>query len=876
MKKKYDFLNIEKGRYKIWLEKNYFETEKKNNKPNFTIVIPPPNITGKLHLGHAWNNVLQDILIRRKKMLGFNVLFLPGMDHAGIATQSKIKQKLKQEGFLEKDLTKEIFLKYANLWKKKYAENIRSQWARLGLSLDYKNEKFTLDKELCKVVEKVFIKLYKENFIYRDYKIINWDSVLQTTLSNVEVSYKEIDGKLFYLKYFISKNKNEIKEKIENNFFLEVATTRPETIFADQALMINPSDKRYKDLVGKKFFIPNTKIEIPLISDESVDINFGTGVVKVTPAHDENDFKVGKKNNLKNISCINKNGTMNDNALEYRNLKILDCRKKLIEELNLKNFVAKIEDYKHSVGISTISGSMIEPRLSLQWFLKTKQLSLFCLKQHKINFFPKRFLNIFNNWLKNFEDWCISRQLWWGHPIPAWYKNNEIKIQSEDPGNGFVKEKDVLDTWFSSSLWPLSVLGWNNDNNEFSLFENRFPLDVLVTGYDILTFWVSKMVLQSMYLTNQIPFKDVCLHGLVRDIKGKKMSKSKGNGIDPIQIINKYGTDSLRWFLSTNSSVGSDLYFDEKKIKNSWNFINKIWNISFLIKNNIFTNKTNFKKESLLLPEKALLTKLCQLIKKHNFLYDVYEFNTIGHELYHFIWEEFSNWVLEFLKFSLKEDKKNSNLNTHKFLLYILKSILKLLHPFIPFVTDFIYENLTNKESILHSQWPKLDYNDQESLKEFNCLKKIIIQMRNFRQNYQLSSKELLKLYIQAPKLQIQKLEILIIPLKKFLKASEIELIENIKDNNQYFCLFSEENFSLFMEKKIFLNLNKGKMENNFLERKKNILFEIKRSENILNNKMFLTKANSKKIQEEREKYQKYLDQYNKLVKNNIVDVDEE
>ncbi|MBP3059379.1 valine--tRNA ligase [Texas Phoenix palm phytoplasma] len=871
MKNKYDFLNIEKGRYKIWLERNYFETEKNINKPNFTIVIPPPNITGKLHLGHAWNNILQDILIRRKKMLGFNVLFLPGMDHAGIATQRKIKQKLKKEGFSENNLTKEIFLKYANLWKKKYAENIRFQWSSLGLSLDYKNEKFTLDKELCEVVEKVFIKLYKDNFIYRDYKIINWDSELQTTLSNVEVSYKEINGKLFYLKYFISQN--EIKETIDKNFFLEVATTRPETIFADQALMINPLDKRYQNLVGKKFFIPNTKIEIPLIIDNSVDINFGTGVVKVTPAHDENDFKVGKKNNLKNVSCINKNGTMNDNALQYKNLKILECREKLIEELNFKNFVTKIEDYKHSVGFSTISGSMIEPRLSFQWFLKTKKLALFCLKKHKINFFPKRFLNIFNNWLSNFEDWCISRQLWWGHPIPAWYKNNEIKIQSEDPGNGFIKELDVLDTWFSSSLWPLSVLGWNNDVNEFSLFKNRFPLDVLVTGYDILTFWVSKMVLQSMYLTKQIPFKDVCLHGLVRDIKGQKMSKSKGNGIDPIHIINKYGTDSLRWFLSTNSSMGSDLYFDENKVKNSWNFINKIWNISVLIKNNILTNKTDFKKEFLLLPEKALLTQLFQLIKKHNLLYEYYEFNTIGTELYHFIWEDFSNWVLEFLKFSLKE-KQNNNINTHKFLLYVLENILKLLHPFIPFVTDFIYESLTQK-SILHSQWPKIDYNDQESLKEFNCLKKIIIQMRHFRQSYNLSSKQIFKLYIEAPKLQINKLEILINSLKKFLKASEIELVENIKDNNKYFCLFTEDYFSLFIEKQIFLNLNKGQMKNNFLERKKNILFEVKRSENILNNKMFLKKASSEKIQEEKEKYRKYLEQYNNLVKN-ITNVDEE
>ncbi|WP_284928403.1 valine--tRNA ligase [Candidatus Phytoplasma sp. AldY-WA1] len=856
MKAKYSFQTIEKERYQKWLNKDYFRTENNLKKQVFTIVIPPPNITGKLHLGHAWNNTLQDILVRRKKMLGYDILFLPGMDHAGIATQNKIKQKLREEGFLDQNLTKEIFLKYASLWKEDYSKIIREQWASLGLFLDYKYEKFTLDSPLTKTVEKVFIKLYKDNLIYRDYKIINWDPVIKTTLSNIEVNYREIQGKLFYLKYFLFN---------DSNLFLEVATTRPETIFADQALAVNPEDSRYCDWIGKKVLIPFTNRVISVITDDSVDMEFGTGVVKITPAHDENDFRIGKKNNLKSILCINENGTMNEIAEKYQNLSILECRQKLINDLEKINLLSMIKEHKHMVGFSSISGSMIEPRLSLQWFLKMKELSSFVLKQHNINFFPQRFLKIFNNWLLNVEDWCISRQLWWGHSIPVWYKNEEIKVQVEDPGNGFVQETDVLDTWFSSSLWPLNTLGWDQENNDF--FERRFPVDVLVTGYDILTFWVTKMVIQSFYLTKKKPFKNVLLHGLVRDSKGQKMSKSKGNGIEPREIIDKYGTDVLRWFLTTNVSNGSDLCYDENKIINNWKFINKIWNISRLIKLNLQTLETDFNEELLLFPEKALLTHFSKLIKKIDSLYERYEFHIIGELLYHFIWEEFGNFFLEFLKVFLKKEKEY--LNTQKFLLFILKNILKLLHPFIPFVTDAIYEDLTLGKSIVHSSWPKIDYSDLKSLDDIQSLKTLIMQFRNWRHLRKINKNNLFTLYIETLSEKNKELKIFSSVLETFFQVNKVKIINSLDEN--YVCLFSEKNISIWIDKKNWQKINNTAIKDNLKQQKEMLLKEIKRSEEILGNNSFIEKANPNKIKLEREKYQKYLNKYQKLNKNDTI-----
>ncbi|KND62559.1 Valyl-tRNA synthetase [Candidatus Phytoplasma phoenicium] len=859
MHSKYDFKLIEKNRYQKWLQKNYFQTENNSQKEAFTIVIPPPNITGKLHLGHAWNNTLQDIIIRRKKMMGFDVLFLPGMDHAGIATQSKIKNQLTKEGYIDsKKITKEIFLNHAWEWKEKYAKNIRSQWASLGLALDYNYEKFTLEPDLNQVIEKVFIQLFEEQLIYRDYKIIHWDPVLQTTLSNTEVKYELVQGQMFYLKYLLVQ-----EQDVKDNDFVVVATTRPETIFVDQALMVHPQDKRYQHLIGKKVLIPDTDIVISIIGDVSVDQQFGTGILKVTPAHDENDFKVGKKHNLKAVSCINPDGTMNELAKEYKNLNLLICRKKIIFTLQQKNLLLKIEKHLHNVGFSIISGARVEPRLSLQWFFKTKALASFILKQHKLRFFPKRFLKIFNNWLQNVEDWCISRQIWWGHSIPAWYKGDEIKVQSTCPGPGFHQDSDVLDTWFSSSLWPLSTLGWPNINTTF--FQKRFPINVLVTGYDILTFWVSKMVLQSTHLTQQIPFHDVLLHGLVTDTQGQKMSKSKGNGIDPQEVIEQYGADSLRWFLTTNVASGANLSFHQHKIIESYNFINKLWNISRLIILNVKTKETNFQLEFLSLPEKSLLTQFFQLMEQINPLYENYEFNIIGKVLYNFVWEDFANWFLEFVKSFLKKDDPEF-LNLHKFVLYMFQNILKLLHPFIPFVTDAIYETLVPNQSILHTEWPVVSYYDVQSLTTWTNVKNLIIQMRRFRQNYLMNSQQLLPLYIEASedkKLSIMNLQEL---LKNFLKASELYFKKTVS-NMQYVLLFAENHISLFLDKKIFDNIDYHKRQQNFTQQKTKLLFEIKRSKKILSNKLFLQKASASKIREEQDKYQKYCHQYDKLMK---------
>ncbi|PQP79833.1 valine--tRNA ligase [Candidatus Phytoplasma phoenicium] len=860
MQPKYDFKLIEKNRYQKWLQKNYFQTENNPLKEAFTIVIPPPNITGKLHLGHAWNNTLQDIIIRRKKMMGFDVLFLPGMDHAGIATQSKIKNQLKTESYVDsKNLTKEIFLNYAWEWKEKYAKNIRTQWASLGLALDYNYEKFTLDSDLNKVVEKVFIQLYKAKLIYRDYKIIHWDPVLQTTLSNTEVNYELVQGQMFYLKYFLVNEKKDLRD----DRFVVVATTRPETIFVDQALMVHPQDKRFRHLIGKKVLIPDTDVVIPIISDISVDQHFGTGVLKVTPAHDENDFQVGKRHNLKTVSCINPDGTMNELAKEYQNLDILTCRKKIILTLKQKNFLFKVEKHLHKVGFSTISRTRVEPRLSLQWFFKTKALSSFVLKQHKLRFFPQRFLKIFNNWLKNVEDWCISRQIWWGHPIPAWYKGDEIKVQNTCPGPGFRQDSDVLDTWFSSSLWPLSTLGWPDIEN--SLFRQRFPISVLVTGYDILTFWVSKMVLQSVHLMQKMPFCDVLLHGLVTDLQGQKMSKSKGNGIDPKDVIEQYGADSLRWFLTTNVALGANLSFHQNKIIDSYNFINKLWNISRLIILNLKTKENNFQLEFLSLPEKSLLTQFSQLMEKINPLYEKYEFNIIGRMLYHFVWEDFANWFLEFAKNFLKKDEPEF-INMHKFALYMLQNILKILHPFIPFVTDAIYEKLVPNQSILHTSWPVIVYYELQSLTIWTNIKNLIIQMRRFRQNFFINQQQLLPLYIEVN--EEQRLSIINIQefLKIFLKASEL-YFQKPESNKQYVLLFTEKDISLFLDKEIFDNVDYHQRQQSLEKQKEKLLFEIKRSKKILSNKLFLQKASALKVQEEKDKYQKYCNQYDKLTK---------
>jgi valyl-tRNA synthetase len=675
LKPKYDFKEVEENRYQTWLEKGYFKSGVNKQAKPFTIVIPPPNVTGKLHLGHAWDNTLQDIIIRRMRMKGYDTLYLPGMDHAGIATQAKIDARLKESGISRYDIGRESFLEHAWAWKEEYSEFIRTQWAALGNSLDYDKERFTLDDKLNQAVNKVFLTLYKKGLIYRGHRIINWDVEAKTALSNIEVEHEEQQGKLYYFRYPF----------VEEDGYMVIATTRPETMFADQALMIHPDDERYQKYIGKNVYIPGTHVIIPIITDDYVDMEFGTGVVKVTPAHDANDFEVGTRHNLKMPLCMNEDGTMNEMAFKYKGMDRFECRKALIADLNELNLVEKIEDYTNNIGFSERTGVVVEPRLSLQWFVKMDELSKQALDDSKAEFVPNRFKKIFTNWMTDTQDWCISRQLWWGHRIPAWYKDQEVKVQVESPGEGWTQDEDVLDTWFSSALWPFSTLGWPEITEDFKRY---YPTQVMVTGYDIIFFWVARMIFQGLEFTGQDPFEKVLIHGLIRDSEGRKMSKSLGNGVDPMDVIDTYGVDALRYFLTTNSAPGADLRYEEEKVESSWNFINKLWNITRFITMNI--DDINVQKESdYNLADKWILSRLSEAIAEADYNYDKFEFGEVSRTLYHFIWEDFANWYVEFAKVSLNDE--NQRKTTQYVLLTVLKAVLKLMHPFIPFVTEKLF-----------------------------------------------------------------------------------------------------------------------------------------------------------------------------------------
>ena len=609
LKPKYDFKEVESGKYDYWLEKGFFEAGDKEKEP-FTIVIPPPNVTGKLHLGHAWDTTLQDIIIRRKRMQGYDALWLPGMDHAGIATQAKVDEKLKNQGVSRYDLGREGFLEVAWEWKHEYAKFIRSQWGGLGLSLDYTKERFTLDEGLNKAVNHVFITLYNKGLLYQGERIINWDCEAKTALSNIEVEHKDIEGAFYHFVYPF----------VEGEGGVVIATTRPETMFADQAIMVHPNDERYQNIIGKQVYIPGTEVKIPVIADEYVDMEFGTGCVKVTPAHDPNDFEVGKRHGLAMPLCMNDDGTMNSMSGKYEGQDRFECRKNLIEDLTALNLFVKKENMIHSVGHSERTGVVVEPRLSKQWFVKMEVLAKQVLENDEYRFVPERFMNTLERWLENIQDWCVSRQLWWGHRIPAWYKDGEVKVQVEKPGDGWVQDEDVLDTWFSSALWPFSTLGWPEKTD---LFDRYYPTSCLVTGYDIIFFWVARMLFQGVEFTGKAPFKDILIHGLIRDSQGRKMSKSLGNGVDPFDVIDKYGTDSLRYFLTTNSAPGLDLRYDETKIESSWNYLNKIWNISRYVMMNLGEDyqETEIIPSKLNLASKWILTKLNNTIEVFDFCF---------------------------------------------------------------------------------------------------------------------------------------------------------------------------------------------------------------------------------------------------------------
>ena len=720
METKYDFNLVEKGKYEFWLNNKTFLAGNDKSKRPFAIVIPPPNVTGNLHIGHAWDTTLQDIIIRYKKLCGFDALWVPGMDHAGIATQAKVDEKLSKMGINPRTLSREDWLKYAWDWKEEYANNIHKQWAKLGLALDYSRERFTLDEGLSKAVRKVFVDLYNKGLIYRGYRIINWDPKAQTALSNEEVIYKDVKGYFYHLKYII-----EGTDK-----YLDVATTRPETLFGDTAVAVNPSDERYKDLIGKNVVLPIVGRLIPIIGDEHADPEFGTGCVKITPAHDQNDYEVGKRHNLKEIICINPDATMNENAGIYQGLSREEAREKLVSDLEKNGLLLSKEEITHNVGHSERTGVMIEPYLSSQWFVKMRPLADRVLenqknKDTKVNFVPKRYEKTMNHWMEITYDWCISRQLWWGHRIPAWYKGDEIYVGENAPtGEGWVQDSDVLDTWFSSALWPFSTLGWPNKTDDLDRY---FPNDVLVTGYDIIPFWVNRMTFQSLEFMNERPFKDCLIHGLIRDKQGRKMSKSLGNGVNPIDVIDKYGCDSLRLFLTTNSAPGMDLRYDEEKVASSWNFINKLWNASrYVIMNTNNLNDNNYKEYNNY--DKWILTKYNNVIKQVTKYMDKYEFHNAFNTLYSFIWDDYCSSYIEISKIYLNDTSKSVLLN-------ILTGIIKMLHPFIPFVTEEIYQNLPFKESksIMESSYPVYNKKEVYDILKTTEILNDITSLRNFK-----------------------------------------------------------------------------------------------------------------------------------------------
>ena len=728
LEKKYDHKMVEEGKYENWLNHKYFESGDLSKKP-YAIVIPPPNVTGKLHLGHAWDTTLQDIIIRFKRMQGYDALWVPGMDHAGIATQAKVDAKLKDMGINPRSLERTEWLKYAWDWKNEYAENIHKQWAKMGLSLDYTKERFTLDSGLSDAVKYVFVTLYNEGLIYRGERIINWDPQAMTALSNEEVIYKDVPGAFYHIKYFIE----------GTNDYLEVATTRPETLFGDTAVAVNPNDERYKDLIGKNVVLPIVNKLIPIIGDEHADPEFGTGIVKITPAHDPNDFEVGNRHNLERIIVINPDGTMNENALVYNGLDRFLCRKKLVEDLKNDGLLISVEEITHSVGHSERTGVMVEPYLSKQWFVKMRPLADRVLenqkdKDTKVNFVPERFEKIMNHWMEITYDWCISRQLWWGHRIPAWYKGDEVYVGMEAPTeDGWIQDEDVLDTWFSSALWPFSTLGWPEETD---LLKRYYPNNVLVTGYDIIPFWVNRMTFQGLHFTGKRPFKDCLIHGLIRDKEGRKMSKSLGNGVDPMDVIDEYGCDALRYFLSTSSALGQDLRYDEEKVKSTWNFINKLWNASRFCLMNIEDLK-GYDFSDLDVQDKWILSKLNKVISKVTKNMESYEFNNAGGELYNFIWSDFCDSYIEMSKFSL------DSVSTKSTLCYVISAILKMLHPFMPYVTDEIYSMLPirDAENIMVSSYPLVneEFNFDNEEKETEEIIGFIAAFRNVKQENAIS-----------------------------------------------------------------------------------------------------------------------------------------
>ena len=854
---KFNPKNFEEEIYKRWGEKEYFKPSEDKTKKPYTIVIPPPNITGKLHMGHALDETLQDILIRYKRMEGYNCLWLPGTDHAAIATEVKIVEKLKQQGIEKKNLTREQFLEKAWEWKKEYGGTILNQLKKLGCSCDWSRERFTMDEGLSNAVKYVFIKLYEKGLIYKGKRMINWCPSCNTSISDAEVEFEEEPTHLWHIRY---KVKDEDK-------YLIVATTRPETMLGDTGVAVHPEDERYKDLVGKKVILPIMNKEIPIVADDFVEKEFGTGAVKLTPAHNPNDYAASQRHNLEIIEVFDENWKMGNLVPEYKGLDIYEARKRIVEKLQEIGALVKIEDYTHNVGKCYRCHHTIEPKISEQWFVKMKPLAepaIKAVKDGKTRFIPERFDKIYYNWMDNIQDWCISRQLWWGHIIPANYctKCNNIMVTESIPhkcekcGNTeFTQDEDTLDTWFSSALWPFSTLGWPEQTEDLKYF---YPTSTLVTGYDIIFFWVARMIFSAIEHTGEVPFKDVFIHGIVRDSLGRKMSKSLGNGIDPLEIIEKYGTDALRFSLVLGISPGNDIRYMPEKLESAANFANKLWNASKFVLGNLEEIDYDTMPQKLCYEDKWILSKLNKLIKETTINLNNYDLGVWTQKVYDFIWGEFCDWYIEMVKPRLY-DKENKTREAAQYTLNkVLGDSLKLLHPIMPFITEEIYTKLyNNDESIMISSWPKYseEFNFANEEKQIEKIKQIIIGIRNIRTNMNVHpAKKSTLIFVTEND------EEMIIDSQEFIKklgfADKI-IVQGNKNNipqNAMSVLSEELEVYLPFDELVDLEEEKKRLQGE----KQKLEAEVERASKMLSNPGFVNKAPENKIKEEKEKLERY------------------
>ena len=862
--KTYDPSASEEKLYKFWNDSGFFNAEVDENKKPFTIVIPPPNVTGQLHMGHAFDETLQDILIRFKRMQGYSALWMPGTDHAGIATQIKVEENLrKEEGLTRYDLGREKFLERVWDWKHQYGSRIIEQLKKLGSSCDWRRERFTMDEGCSKAVKEVFVNLYEKGLIYKGHRIINWCPNCATALSDAEVEYENQAGKLWHIRYPLTDGSGE----------LVVATTRPETFMGDTGVAVNPNDERYKHLIGKTCILPIMNREIPIFGDEYVDMEFGTGCVKVTPCHDPNDFEMGQRHNLEQILVFNEDATVNENGGKYEGLDRYACREAVIKDLEEGGYLVKIEEHEHNVGTCYRCGTTVEPMTSAQWFVKMAPLAkpaMDVVNDGRVKFVPERFSKTYLRWIENVHDWCISRQLWWGHRIPAYYCDDcgEMVVAREDVtvcpkcgGTHMRQEEDVLDTWFSSALWPFSTLGWPEKTKELDYF---YPTSVLVTGYDIIFFWVARMIFSGMEQMKEEPFKTVYIHGLVRDAQGRKMSKSLGNGIDPLEIIDKYGADALRFTLVTGNSPGNDMRFSTEKVESSRNFANKIWNASRFIQMNLTIDKAELP-ETLALEDKWILAKFNDLVKAVTENIDKYELGLAVQKLYDFIWDNFCDWYIEIVKPRLQnKDDVQANENAQKVLCYVLSNTMKLLHPFMPFITETIWQALPHEgESIMISKWPEY----QESLNFATQAEQVetimdtirAIRARRAEMNVPPSKKAQVILFTENRNAY----EAGSTFFAKLAYASEIQFVDAAPSNVESMVSVVTKGAQVYMPMGELVDFEKEKarLEKEKAKVQKDIDFVMKK----LNNEGFVAKAPAAVIAQEREKAAKYQELMDKL-----------